>query len=229
MGPIDLLAAALATLVWSCYKHLHFERQLKYRMLVLCRCTLLLMPITSVYLIQSPFCKGWASHVVIEYTSPDAYLNVFFFPFPFQNEDLNDLRKSSFNSWVPRLKLFHNSQAGPHVFLFSSWYDASITVCLLCTILRSSLTELHALYCAKQKESTVTPGQWVCVNFILNLKDLAGHNELVCPPPCRKRMGLFASPLQRMFHLLWSRVPWNTTVNYFIWNCSRWVERVLNI
>lgn len=26
-----------------------------------------------------------------------------FLPFPFQNEDLNDLSKSSFNSWVPRL------------------------------------------------------------------------------------------------------------------------------
>lgn len=153
----------------------------------------------------------------------------FFFPFSFQNEDLNDLRKSSFNSWVPRLKLFHNSQAGPHVFLFRRWYDASITVCLLCTILRSSLTELHVQYCAKQKESTVTPGQWVCVIFILNLKDFAGHSELVCPPPCRRRMGLFSSHLQRMFHLLWNCVPWSATVNYFIRNCSHWVERVLNI
>ncbi|EPQ18493.1 hypothetical protein D623_10032986 [Myotis brandtii] len=68
----------------------------------------------------------------------------------FENEDLNDLSKSSSNSWVPRLELFHDSQPGPHIFLLCRWYDASISVCL--QILRSPLTELHVLYCAKQKK-----------------------------------------------------------------------------
>lgn len=195
MDHIYLFVVVFTTLAWDCYKHLYFERKLKYSVLVLCRYIVGTTTTTYAYNFSWSQTEG-ASHSLLEYTFPDAYGNIFSFPFSSQNEDLNDLRKSSFNSWVPRLKLFHNSQAGPHVFLYRRWYDASITVCLLCTILRSSLTELHVQYCAKQKESTVTPGQWVCINFILNLKDFAGHSELVCPSPCRRRMGLFSSHLQ---------------------------------
>lgn len=40
------------------------------------------------------------------------------------------------------------------------------------------------------------------MNFILNLKDLAGHNELMCPPPVCERMGFLSLHLQDLFHLL---------------------------
>lgn len=150
------------------------------------------------------------------------------FRFPFQNEDLNDLSKSSLYSWVPRLWIFHDSQPGPHIFLLSRWYDASISVCLLSTILRSSLTELHVLYCAKQK-STVTPEQWVCINFIFNLKDLAGHVSW-CAHHHATREWVYSHCICKIhFICCWNCVRQSIVVNYFIQNCSRWVERVLNI
>lgn len=99
--------------------------------------------------------------------------------------------------------------------------------CLPCTILRSSLTELHVLHCAKQQESTVTPEQLVCINFILNFKD--SWSRRAGALPTTKRMGLLSSNLQPTFPLLWNHVPWCASVNYSIWNCSCWVERVLNI
>lgn len=108
-----------------------------------------------------------------------------FIPFLFQNEDLNDLSKSSSNSWVPRLELFHDSQPGPHIFLLCRWYDASISVCLLYK--SSGVRWLNCtFFIVPSKKSTVTPGQWVCINFIFNLKDLAGHMSCCAPTMLRE-------------------------------------------
>lgn len=37
MDHIDLFTVVFTTLAWDCYKHLYFERKLKYSVLVLCR------------------------------------------------------------------------------------------------------------------------------------------------------------------------------------------------
>lgn len=61
------------------------------------------------------------------------------------------------------------------------------------------MTELHILCCAKQKHCDT----WTMSlsYFILYHKDLAGHNELMCPPLCHGENGYFTSTFTQL-HLL---------------------------
>lgn len=116
------------------------------------------------------------------------------------------------------LTSFSSVDGTMHSFQFVYFLQSSGVPWLNCTY----------LYCAKQK-STVTPEPWVCINFIFDLKDLAGHVSL-CAHHHATREWVYSHCIYKIhFICCWNCVWQSILVNYFIENCSCWVERILNI